>query len=173
MQIEKSTPSFPLELFVSQDAVGVPGLTPTVAIRDTVSGYYFDFDDDTFKSSGWVTKFGPMIDVGGGRYQRMLSVQSIASITAGLLLSLEYHFDDGSGIVGDATDLAEVVTLQRDLAATRKVLTNRKKETSGNPGTLTIYDDDGTTVFLTGDLKDESGGAVTPVVGSPAEFVPQ
>ena len=173
MLLEKSSPLFPFQLFVTQYAEGVPGLAPTLAIRDVISGEYFDFDDNTFKSSGWVDKFATMTDDGGGNYHTSLPIASVAAITVGMFLAAEYPFDDGGIVVGDSVESYEVVRLIEDASIARKVVSNRKKEVAGNPGTLTIYDDDGTTPFIVGDLTDATGGAVTAAAGAPAEFVPQ
>lgn len=50
----------------------------------------------------------------------------------------------------------------------RMGLTNRLEEAAGNPGTLKLYADDGTTLLKTWQLRDGSGQAVTAQSGSPA-----
>jgi hypothetical protein len=51
----------------------------------------------------------------------------------------------------------------------RKAITNRVVEASGDPnGTMTLYEDDDSTVCLTQQLTDEDGGAVTGQAGAPA-----
>lgn len=54
------------------------------------------------------------------------------------------------------------------LALLRKALTNRLEETSGGPGRLVLYEDDGVTPLLTWDVTDAEGGPVAPVTGTPS-----
>lgn len=51
----------------------------------------------------------------------------------------------------------------------RMGLTNRLEETAGNPGTLRLYADDGTTVAKSWQLRDAANGAVTAQTGAPAK----
>lgn len=55
-----------------------------------------------------------------------------------------------------------------EIALLRKALTNRLEAAPGNPGTLVLYDDDGTTPIKTWATRDESGGAVAPAPGAPS-----
>lgn len=55
----------------------VTGESPTVSIYRTSDGYFFDWDDDTFKASGWTTKEQTLTEIGTeGRYYE--SVDSTA-----------------------------------------------------------------------------------------------
>ena len=51
----------------------------------------------------------------------------------------------------------------------RMGLTNRLEESAGSPGLLKLYADDATTLLLTWQLRDGSGGAVTASTGAPAK----
>ncbi len=54
------------------------------------------------------------------------------------------------------------------LRTLRMMATNRLAEVPGAPGTLTVYDDDGATAFLTYNLTDFNGNLVLGVAGAPA-----
>lgn len=50
----------------------------------------------------------------------------------------------------------------------RAGMLNRLEEADGNPGTLKLYKGDAATLWLTWQLRDKSGGAVTGAAGEPA-----
>ncbi len=167
--IEKSAAAAPLTLTVVLDGAGVVGLTPTVALRNAATlNSYLDFADGAFKTSGWGLQNAPMTEIGTGHYQRSLDVAATASLIPGMLLAAEYHFDDAAGLVGDDHDLIAIARLQQDTTLLRKHLTNRLVEVSGNPGTLTLKDDDDVADLLAWTLSDEGGGPVLSAVGTPA-----
>ncbi len=61
--------NIPLTLSAGNSAGGVTGLTVVVEIRDGgTNNSFLDFDDDTFKTSGWTTKSVALADIGGGFY---------------------------------------------------------------------------------------------------------
>lgn len=170
---DTTSSSIPLQLVVDQLGVGgVPGLAPapTVAIRNVSAGgppfAYLDWADMTFKVAGWTTKYAAMVDVERGIYQSSLDISSFA-FPLGTVLSAEYSVN-ASGVVGEDQDVIVLSNVQRSTAFLYKVAKNRLEEASGNPGTLTLYDDDGVTVLETWQLRDETGGAVLPAVGTPA-----
>ncbi len=167
--LEKSATAAPLSLTVVLDGAGVTGLFPTVALRDAeTTNSYLDFADGNFKSSGWTLRTAAMTEVGGGIYQRSLNIAGTPSLVPGKLLAAEYHFDDGAGLIGDDHDLIAIARVQQDTTLLRKNITNRIVEVSGNPGTLTLKDDDDTSDLLAWSLTDESDGPVLPAVGTPA-----
>lgn len=169
LEVEQLETALPLELTVDKLGLGgLTGLSPTVAVRNasTVDSY-LDFSDNTFKTSGWTTKYAPMSEVERGHYQRLLNVASLG-LAVGFRLVAEYHADNGFGVVGDDLDLFLVTNKRANAELLRQALTNRLEEVSGNPGSLTLYADDATTVLKTWTLKDESGSAVLPAAGTPA-----
>jgi hypothetical protein len=159
----------PLDLTIDKEGVGgVTGKAPTVAIRDgATTNSYLDFNDNIFKTVGWTTKYSSMAEVERGHYQKTFNV-SVLSLSEGDILVAEYHVDDGADVIGDALDVVIIASNAADLSLLRKQITNRLESASGNPGTLILYDDDGSTPFKTWELRDETGGAVLPAVGSPA-----
>ena len=65
-QIVSPRQQVPLFLSVSRTGTGgVAGLSPTVELRRSSDGFYLDFNDDTFKSSGWTTRKAALTDLGG------------------------------------------------------------------------------------------------------------
>ena len=172
-QVAPAETALPLELNVSELGVGgLTGLSPTVAVRNISAGTparYLDWSDGTFKTSGWTTKYSVLSEVERGTYQRTLNVAAL-SLAAGTKLSAEYHVDTVVAGLGDDAEVFELVApvSSADTVLLRKGLTNRMEETPGNPGQITLYDDDGTTPLLRWPLRDVSGGAVTATAGTPA-----
>lgn len=171
-QAESNAAAVPLELTIDQPGVGgVTGCSPTVALRNISAGAplsYLDWATQTFKAGGWTTKNQPMSEVGGGHYEQLLALAALR-LAAGTQLSAEYAVNNGAGIVGVDADLISVVQVGQEVDLLRKVAMNRLEEASGNPGTLTLYDDDGASVLETWQLRDEFGNAVLPSVGTPAK----
>lgn len=107
-------------------------------------------------------------------------LHSLHALTAGLatasaLSSLQSHGDStwatavpsaflGASLSGYNTR----TTWGGAVAFLRKLSSNRLEEAPGTPGTLTLYDDDGTTVLGTYQLRDAGGNAVASATGEPA-----
>jgi hypothetical protein len=94
---EKQNPTAPLVLTLErEDEGGITGAVPTFAVRDaTTLDSYLDFDDFTFKSSGWGTKYEPLTEVESGDYTYWMNLNAMTSISIGDILSVEYYYDDG------------------------------------------------------------------------------
>lgn len=58
-----------LEVLYLEDGLGIPGLNVRVALRRSSDNYYFDFNDSTFKASGWTQQYDTLNDIGSGKYQ--------------------------------------------------------------------------------------------------------
>lgn len=167
--VDPRNTAVPLDLTITQEGVGgVTGETPTVALRDgATTNSYLDFADNTFKTSGWTTKYASLAEVEKGHYQRLLNMTLISPTPVdGKAFVAEYELN---AVVGKGVDhdVLLLVTVS-DNELLRKALTNRLEETPGFPGTLILYDDDGTTPLLTWTLRDAGGGPVVGTVGSPA-----
>jgi hypothetical protein len=118
--------AFPLELTVDQEGTGgVTGLTPSVAVRDGSSLVrYLDWADNTFKTSGWATKYGDMTEVERGHYRRPLNVAVAAPQLSNPLMAIEYQVDEGD-VIGDTAETLAIVTSLDDIpAAVDSVLTS-------------------------------------------------
>lgn len=160
--------SVPLNLTVSGTLGGITGLAPTVAVRNGATlDSYLDWDDDTFKTSGWVTKNALMSEVGGGHYQRSLSMVDIGAASGSYYVA-EYNVDDGGSVKGADEDVIAVTSLVSDLTLLRRLAFNRLEETPGNPGSLILYADDATTPLKTWSTRDYTGGATVGELGAPA-----
>lgn len=169
-EVDRTDTAVALELTVTKDPDGgVTGLTPTVAIRQLPSTTsYLDWNDNTFKTSGWTTKYATMSEVERGHYHKTLNVNAL-SLAAGTKLFAEYHVDNGSTVKGEGSELIIVSDLRPNTTLVRKMATNRLEETAGATGLLKLYDDDGATVLKTWGLTDEIGGAIPTAVSSPAK----
>ena len=95
---------YPLNLTLNRDG-GLVGLLPTVAVRlNSATDSYLDWDDLTFKTSGWGTKDEQMVEIGNGRYTKSLNIAGITGVAAGDVLAAEFAVDNGADIVGVASD---------------------------------------------------------------------
>jgi len=161
------TATFPLILTLNQEGVGgITGQTPTVALRRILDNEYLDWATNTFKASGWTTKYQPMNELERGNYQVLLTADGLLS--AGTYYAVEYNLNGAGSLKGQSADLVFVTSLDTDVSLLRKALTNRMEETGGSPGLLILYDDDGVTPLKTWQLRDETGGTVVSTVGAPA-----
>lgn len=50
-------------LFLDEDNDGITGASPTITIKRVSDGLYYDFNDNTFKASGWTTRQGTLTQV--------------------------------------------------------------------------------------------------------------
>lgn len=138
--------SVPLILTIEKEGVGgVTGKSPTVALRNAAgTTSYLDWNDNTFKTSGWTTKYASMTEVERGHYQRILNSSLVSAIVAGFKVAAEYHVDDGSGTIGDALDVILFVEEIHDVATEGgiaaavwdEVLSSTSHFTSGTAGEL-------------------------------------
>lgn len=168
-EVLTSDTSVSLDLTVAQAGVGgLDGLTPTVAIRkaDTAPSptpFYLDFDDGTFKTSGWGTKKAPLTGYGDGRYTRIVDMTALNSVAANDQLVAEYEVNE-SGNIGSDHDVitvreavsTEVVEAQANIAYndTTFVMTiaawldrDGVTVTSPTQASITLRDDANTIVF--------------------------
>lgn len=163
----KSAAAAPLSLLITEDGAGVDTLAPTVALRDTATGAYFDFADGVFKTAGWSLRNAPMSDLGRGHYERALALATTPALAPGMLLVAEFRADH-DGREGDDAELIAISGAEDAVALLRKLATNRLEESAGDPGSLRLFDDDGTTILKTWLLRDENGGPVASSPGAPA-----
>lgn len=168
--------TIPLPLTIEQEGVGgVTGKSPTVALRDGATlNSYLDWNDLTFKTGGWTTKYTTMSEVERGHYQQDLDLSAIGAVIGNIFVA-EYHVDDGGVVKGDAIDVVVVgqdtlVSWQQiadDTSLIRKAITNRQEEYPGTPGRLILYDDDGSTKILEQELRDNAGGGIAVAINVP------
>lgn len=159
--------SVPLPFLVTLNGVGQTGQAPTVALR-RASGLnsYLDWSDNTFKTSGWTTKYATMSEVERGHYQKTVSMVAIAA-AAGDYFSVEYHVDNGSTVVGDENDTLRVTAVASEVTMVRQLGYNKLILTPGLPGILDLYNDAGTLIIKTANLYDYLGGAIVGAAGAP------
>ena len=83
---------------------GISGLTVLVELRDTVDNtLYLDFDDNTFKTTGWVQKAATLSDLTSGFYATQLNLSLISNMPTSGHLSMEYS------VSGSVTGIASSV----------------------------------------------------------------
>lgn len=142
---------------------GQPGLSPTVALRRVSDGFYLDFGNNTFRDAGWAVRNAVLDDLGDGFYQRLLNLATVNVLPTSVLIA-EYSVSNGGSINAIANDVFNV----EDLELIRQLSSNRIEETPGNPGQLTLFDDDGVSVRARWYVRDVSGGPTVATVGAPA-----
>jgi hypothetical protein len=174
----------------------VAGLTDVlVEIKRVSDGYYLDFNDNTFKNTGWTTREQQMSELDASNsigvyyydfdttgfsedkyFIRVDSVSAVNMPAEGELKVGGYIDDIDAPISGRApaseydaeltTLLADVATALADVLILKKVETNRWNIT-GNQ--MIIYDTDAVTPLFTFDLKDSAGA---PTETNPTERTP-
>lgn len=115
-QAETTDTNVPVNLQVNQNG-GVTGLTAVVAVRDgSTTNSYLDFNDQTFKTAGWVAQTAALADIGGGVYVLSggLDVSTMVGL-AGNHLILEYNVT--GSVSGDAVDVVLLQNHVYDVAA--------------------------------------------------------
>ena len=186
---ETTEAALPLTLTVDKEDVGgLTGLSPTVAVRDgATTDSYLDWADDTFKTSGWVTRYQALSEVGGGHYQAILDVDALG-LSAGDMLIAEYMVDEAAA-KGAAHDVVVIVAADSDLitevwdhditgreatpnSAARVVdlqnkLVRGRLRTNPTADQLELYDPVDDAILLTWSLTDFAGGSIANVVGAP------
>lgn len=92
-------------------AGGIEGLQIFVRIRNgETTNQYLDFDDNTFKTSGWVQQLQVLDDLGSGQYQHLLDVDSLSRASGDSLVA-EYQCT--TTLVFNASEIILVETAVR------------------------------------------------------------
>jgi hypothetical protein len=165
--VEVTNAAVPLDVTIVKEGA-VLGGAPTVAVRDgATSNSYLDWSDLNFKTSGWTLKYAGLVEVERGHYQRLLDLSSIPGLAAGGALIAEFAIADGGHTWTDH-DVLLLTNTGGNTDLLRKMITNRFEETPGNPGTITLFDDDSMTPLLSWQIRDAAGGGVVSNVGAPA-----
>ena len=162
-QIVSPRQQIPLFLSISKVGVGgVAGESPTVELRRSSDGFYLDFDDNTFKGSGWTTRKQALTDLGGGAYQVLVNLETIGAVNKDVLIAF---FENSGANAAVASDVFNV----EDLELMRQVIENRLVETPGSPdGELVLFDDDNVTPRKTWQTNDFNGDGTVGLPGAPA-----
>ena len=153
------------------------GLSANLTLRIVRSsdGYLFDWNDRTFKASGWTTKNQAATEADstnapGLYYWTIGTGASVDHILPEVFIDDEYIFEVeestlpyhcSEGLFIRKRRLPDVLTAM--LAQKDKVLTE------GSVGNYIVYEDDGETALLTKNVKDKDGGAITLAAGVPAQ----
>lgn len=113
LRVARASVSAVFELIIDRDGVGgVEGESPIVKLRrQGTSNEYLDFNDNIFKTSGWVQQTKTLIDAGGGQYRENWNPSAVSSLVAGEKLIAEYSVNNPP-IVGADFDYIEVVGLE-------------------------------------------------------------
>jgi hypothetical protein len=140
---EHSDTAYSLILALSDGILGpATGLFPTVRIRDgATSDSYLDFDDATFKTSGWVQIDAVLSEIGGGHYEYALNIAGITDIVSRSSVVAEYHL---SGVF----DQSEVIVLQQLTQTSLTLTVNDSGGIAGLTTTVRIRDAPTTNRFL-------------------------
>jgi hypothetical protein len=144
-----------LSVTITANGIPVTGQTPTAGVRRVLDGYWYDWNDGTFKAAGWGSRMGAMSEVGTtapGLYVRLFNPGS--AIVTPAAYQVAYQWNDGSNDYGTVDDERWALG---DIAD--KTLVNKMK-VDGNTSTLIVYEADGVTPAQTWDLQDKDGNAI-------------
>lgn len=137
--------------------------------------YGLDWNDWTFKASGWTTLAQAATEVDSTNFPGVYYWIIGASATIDHLLPAAFSDDEYSIEISDTgidynQSHRQFVRLRRmwDMAAIQLVH-NKKNLAEGASGNYVIYEDDGSTALLTRSVKDKDGGAIVLAVGIPAK----
>jgi len=130
-----------LELLYKRDGQGLTGLAVQVALRRSDDNYYFDFNDSTFKASGWTQKTTALSDIGSGWYQ----VPWDSSVLAGAptVIVAEYEVTTTGSIAQDVLLFgASGTATPAEIAAAvwSSLMASYKVEGTFGGGVNTIFD---------------------------------
>lgn len=160
--IEIGSTAVKLELRLFDVSTGaVTGAAPTVAIRRKSDNFYLDFNDNTFKASGWTTRTQTLAEQTGNELAGVYSYtwNTNPEISAHGEYAADFAWTD-SGVTNYETEDLKFTKL--DLAA--KILAN-KLTINSVTGVLSVYEDDQTTVAETWPTTDKNG-ATTVLEGT-------
>lgn len=162
-QVVSPRQQVPLFLSISRAGTGgIAGLSPTVELRRSSDGFYLDFDDDTFKASGWTTRKQVLTDLTGGAYQYQIDLSAIGAVNKDVLIAFYEVSGNEAAVTNDVFNV-------EDLELMRQVIENRLEEVPGSPdGTITLYDDNGTDIRKQWTSNDFNGDGTSGAPGSPA-----
>lgn len=131
-----------MTLAASDQTGPLTGLAPTARVRDgATEDSYLDFDDLTFKTSGWVSQDATLVEIDAGHYLATLDVPSIVDIADVDSLVIEYHAEPTGGVI----DASEVVALQQLTTVGLTLTINNANEggVEGLTATVAVRDEGG------------------------------
>ncbi len=174
----------------------ITGATVQWSVTRTSDGYQYNFGTNTFASSGgtttamsespsghyassWntalITNANPadsyiviVYDVTNSRVVASfeLRVRAVAMLAATLPAAV------WATVISSYGTYAQIGTAAGVLYALKIIGLNKMVEVAGNPGSLTLYQDNGVTPYATMTLADPSGAAVVAAPGEPAQRGP-
>lgn len=187
-----------LTAYIAEDGVPRTGLTVQCAVRRKSDNFFLDFNDNTFKSSGWTTKFQTLTDLNGVDTDLAGHYAAIWNSASAVVAQGEYEFVFKSTIdsvvrvwtahVGffdssaapTAAAIADAVwdeaktghatsgTFGSQVHRIHAALLNRQELADGSSSNFITYEDDGTTPLKTQNVTDKTGSAVSIPAGTPA-----
>lgn len=186
-----------IEMQLLRNAVPITGATVTAAVRNRLNNQFLDFNDNTFKASGWTTKFTTLTDLNGtdtdmaGMYRFLWNSSSPVTVQAELQFLFKYndgvntletfedvYFDDAAtsaatiaSAVWNALTASYVAANSFGLMMKKikAALINRMELADGSSSNLVIYDDDQSTPLITASVTDKTGGVITTSATVPAK----
>lgn len=141
-----------LELWIYDlNGEGVISQAPKLSVRRLSDNQFLDFNDNTFKSSGWTTRQATMTEIdavlskGGYGY----SWNSSLSVAGESEYAVEYE----SSTPGYSFDVDYISFMLEDMSNVKKFLFNKRNidKTAPNPKEV-LYDDDETTEIASWEL---------------------
>lgn len=140
-------------------------------------GLFYDWNDATFKASGWTTLNQVLTEINATRAAGLYQVTgglATTSFVAGSYVVIPIQTPGINAQLPAPVELRtggwvdKIYEIDTDAALTRKYMTNKQALSDGTAGNLVTYDDDDTAIIGTQDVTDKNGGIVSLDAGAPA-----
>jgi hypothetical protein len=159
---------------IIQSGARKTGLTPTLRIVRMADKYMYDWNDGTFKNSGWTTLNGNGTEHDAtnnpGAYYWEIGSGSVVDVFTSAFVDGEYGFEVSEGTLPYQASAAYWIRKRRVVSLlAAQLVHNDKVLAEGSGNNYTVYEDDGSSELLVKDVKDKSGGAITLPSGTPAK----
>lgn len=150
------------------------GLAPTLRIRRNTDGYQYDWNDGTFKASGWTTLDGVATEPDAvndpGAYYWEVGTGSVVDVFPSAFVDAEYTFCvDESTIPYNASYSYWIRDRRLCWLLAAQLVQNKKKLEEGSSDNMTYYEDDGSSELRIVSVTDKNGGPITLPAGTPAQ----
>lgn len=116
MEYPIGTENVPIDLVVNDFSGGVAGDTPTFRVRRVSDGYYLDFVDQTFKSSGHSQISHSLIDQGDGRYVYIWNSSTAVTTNTSVVVEYTNGGVNAPGVDNDIIVFTNTLALIRGIA---------------------------------------------------------
>lgn len=155
MKAQVGETAVPIEIRLSVGGAAQTGQTVTAAIRRLADGFFLDFDDDTFKATGWTTKTTALTE--NVTEAELAGVYQVAWDSSAIILSpgeysVEFYWTENAQFV------SEVLEFVNTNLAEKAVLNPLTIDTATSE--LKLWNEDQTVVLRTWPLTTKDAAAI-------------